>query len=107
LRKAAFQQYAVAPAFNLVRLPNKLSFEEGATLGVAFVAASLALGVCMGADFSTYLDGPNLFALFRKMNPDAFPSDIREECLLAIERHEKVQPGDWIAVWGGEYLCAR
>ncbi|KAK0388413.1 hypothetical protein NLU13_4657 [Sarocladium strictum] len=106
LRKAAFQEYAVAPAFNLVRLPPNLSFEEGATIGVAFVAASLALGVCMGADFSTSLDGPNLFELFRKTSADAFPADIRDECLAAIEGHEKVQPGDWIAVWGGSSTSA-
>lgn len=104
MRKAAFQEYAIAPDFNLVRLPQRLSFEEGATFGVAFVAASLALGVCMGADFSTSHQGPDLFKQLHQIDPEVLPADIRDECVGAIENHERVQPGDWIAVWGGKQI---
>ncbi len=104
LRKAAYQEYVVAFDYNTVRLPPSLSAEEGSTLGVAFVAAVLALGVCMGADFSSVLDGPNLYDLVRKVAPSALAEDIRKECLEGIRDHERALPGDWLAVWGGKSL---
>ncbi|OJD29241.1 quinone oxidoreductase [Diplodia corticola] len=55
-RKSAFQQYAVATAHTVCRLPAALPAAAGATLGVAFVAAALALGVCFGLDFSSRVD---------------------------------------------------
>jgi NADPH:quinone reductase-like Zn-dependent oxidoreductase len=102
LRKAAYQQYVVAPDYNTVRLPPTLSVEQGSTLGVAFVAAALALGVCMGLDFSSILDGPNLYTLLRQLPSDSIASDIRDECLETIQGHERAQHGDWLAVWGGK-----
>ncbi|SPQ24296.1 8ab1ba10-45ee-4f2b-939b-24e87a13223c [Thermothielavioides terrestris] len=106
LRKAAYQQYVVAPDYNTVRLPPTLSFEAGATLGVAFVAAALALGVCMGVDFSGVLDGPDLYALVRQIPPDTLAADIRAECLDSIRADERAQPGDWLAVWGASSTSA-
>jgi NADPH:quinone reductase-like Zn-dependent oxidoreductase len=102
LRKAAYQQYVVAFDYNTVRLPPTLSAEQGSTLGVAFVAAALALGVCMGLDFSSILDGPNLYTLLRQLPPDSIAADIRDECLETIQGHERARPGDWLAVWGGK-----
>jgi len=106
LRKAAYQQYAVAFDYNVVKIPAKLSFQEGATIGVAFVAAVLALGVSMGVDFSAVLDGPNLLKALRSINPDVLPADIRGECLNGIQDHERAKSGDWLAVWGGSATSA-
>ena len=102
LRKAAYQEYVVAFDYNTVRLPPSMSSEEGATLGVAFVAAALALGVCMGVDFSSVLDGPDLFSLVRQVAPELLPEDVRQECLDGILGHERAAPGDWLAIWGGK-----
>ncbi|KAK3997821.1 chaperonin 10-like protein [Cladorrhinum sp. PSN332] len=107
LRKAAYQEYVVAFDYNTVRLPPNLTAEEGSTLGVAFVAAALALGVCAGLDFSSVLDGPDLYSLIRNsISPDQIADDIRSECLDGIRPHERAQPGDWLAVWGGSSTSA-
>lgn len=84
-----------------MRLPPSVSYEEGSTLGVAFVAASLALGICMGVDFSSVLDGPDLLKLVKEVDPEAIPEDVRAESLNGIAEHDRAKPGDWLAVWGG------
>ncbi|KAL2157297.1 hypothetical protein VTH06DRAFT_6235 [Thermothelomyces fergusii] len=106
LRKSAFQHYVVGLDYNTVRLPPSISHEEGSTLGVAFVAAALSLGVCMGLDFSSVLDGPDLYSLIRQLPPDALASDVRDECLNALPSQERARPGDWLAVWGGSSTSA-
>lgn len=102
LRKAAYQEFVVGLDYNLVRLPSALSYEEGSTLGVAFVAASLALGICMGVNFNDVTNGPDLLKLAKAADPDSIPEDVRAETLRGIPEHERARPGDWIAVWGGE-----
>lgn len=102
LRKAAYQEFVVSFDYNVVRLPPALSYEEGSTLGVAFVAASLALGVCMGVDFSHVANGPDLLSIAKATDPDSIPEDVRAETLRGIPEHERAKPGDWIAVWGGK-----
>ena len=52
LRKAAYQEYAVSTTFNIARIPKQVSKLSVSGLGVAFVAAALALGVCLSCDFS-------------------------------------------------------
>lgn len=89
----------------MVRLPTALSYEEGSTLGVAFVAASLALGICMGVDFSDVTNGPDLLKLAKAADPESIPEDVRAETLRGIPEHERAKPGDWIAVWGGKCCC--
>ncbi|KAK3400431.1 hypothetical protein B0T20DRAFT_432348 [Sordaria brevicollis] len=108
LRKATYQQYLISPTYNTVLLPPFLSAEEGSTLGVAFVAAALSLGVCMGVDFSSVLSGPDLFSLLRSPSfaQDSLASDIRSECLDGIRAHERAKEGDWVAVWGGSSTSA-
>lgn len=106
-RKATYQEFTVAPDFNLVRLPDSLSVTQGATLGVAYVAAVLALGVCFGVDFSEVHDGPDLINLVRsKTEETLLPQDIQQECLEGIQTRERAKPGDWIAVWGGSSTSA-
>ncbi|EQB48174.1 hypothetical protein CGLO_12622 [Colletotrichum gloeosporioides Cg-14] len=108
LRKAAYQQYVATADFNAVRLPPAeiVSPAAGATLGVAFVAAVLSLGVCMGVDFSSVLDGPDLLSLVRSIPADALPADIRAECLSGIRDGERAVAGDWVAIWGGSSTSA-
>ncbi|KAK3348551.1 chaperonin 10-like protein [Neurospora tetraspora] len=107
LRKAAYQQYVISFDYNTVRIPPSLSPEEGSTLGVAFVAAALSLGVCMGVDFSSILSGPDLFSLLRSSVPqESLAEDIRSECLDGIRSHERAKAGDWVAVWGGSSTSA-
>lgn len=101
-RKAAFQEYAIGKTCNIVRLPRRLSFEQGSTIGVAFVAAALALGVRMGPDFLPFFDGPDLYQVLRDISPEDLPADVLQECLEAIQGHERIRPGDWIAIWGGK-----
>ena len=108
LRKGAYQEYVVAWDFNTVRLPPHISYEAGATIGVAFVAAILALGVNLGVDFTDVENGPDLLHLVRKLpNPETvLPDDIRDECLSGISETERAQPGDWIAIWGASSTSA-
>jgi hypothetical protein len=104
-RKSAYQQYAVVPDFNACRLPSNVSGKAAAPLGVAFVAAALGLGICMGMDFLVAGGGPrgpNLLRIIQALSRDALPQDIRAECFDGIERSEGAKPGDWIAIWGGK-----
>ncbi|CAM1500481.1 Fc.00g096430.m01.CDS01 [Cosmosporella sp. VM-42] len=106
LRKATYQQYVVASDFNVVKIPKEITLQQGATLGVAFVAASLALGICLGVDFTTAHDGPNVLDLVRSVPEEALPQDIQGECLSGILPSEGAKPGDWIAIWGGSSTSA-
>ncbi|GKT40279.1 trans-enoyl reductase lepG [Colletotrichum spaethianum] len=106
LRKAAYQQYVVTSDFNAARIPPNVSPRAGATLGVAFVAAVLSLGVCMGVDFSGVLGGPDLLKLLREIPAESLPQDIRAECLSGIRDHERAVAGDWVVIWGGSSTSA-
>ncbi|KAM0321682.1 hypothetical protein ACHAPQ_009300 [Fusarium lateritium] len=106
LRKATYQQYVVASDFNVVRIPKEITVQEGATLGVAYVAAALSLGICLGVDFTHVHNGPNILNLVRDVPEDALPEDIRGECLNSISPSEGAKPGDWIAIWGGSSTSA-
>ncbi|RMD39606.1 hypothetical protein DV735_g5529, partial [Chaetothyriales sp. CBS 134920] len=104
-RKAAFQQYAIASSFNLCRIPPKLYQSHGIlpSIGVAFVSAALALGVCIGLDFSKTVgdsQGPDLFSIVRSLDRTSISEDIRQECFDSITESERIRPGDWIAIWG-------
>jgi NADPH:quinone reductase-like Zn-dependent oxidoreductase len=108
IRKAAFQEYAVTTHFNAVRIPSSISVQDGASLGVAFVSATLALGISFGLDFSLAMHaGPNLLALVRQISQDFLPDDIRDECLSFSQSSNSelgsLKPGDWLAIWGGRY----
>ncbi|PWY87396.1 oxidoreductase [Aspergillus heteromorphus CBS 117.55] len=102
IRKAAFQQYAVATHFNAARIPESVCLQESASLGVAFVASVLALGVSLGLDFSgaQRCPGPNLVETVLGLDVEGIPVDIREQCLAAVPREERLRGGEWIAIWG-------
>lgn len=104
-RKAAFQEYAVAPHYNVYRIPEhyRAAQREIASLGVAFVTAALAFGVCLGG----HLEGSKgeaikLLDIARSIASEKLPEDIRDECanskLSDIDRPKR---GDWILIWGG------
>ncbi|KAF9889367.1 hypothetical protein FE257_007477 [Aspergillus nanangensis] len=102
IRKAAFQEYAVATHYNAARIPPSQCIHASASLGVAFVAAILALGVSFGLDFAapSACPGPNLVDVVRRLPDDSIPSDIRDECLTARVESERLRSGNWIAIWG-------
>ncbi len=101
VRKSAFQEYVVASDFNVIKLPASITPHAGASLGVAFVAAALSLGICMGLDFQDIADGPDLLELVRGLKQDSLPADIRQECFNGLDIAERAGTGDWIAIWGG------
>lgn len=106
LRKAAFQQYSIASTFNAIRIPKGISTQSGSILGVAFVSAALALGICMGIDFSAIEGGPDILDIARSIAPERLPADIRQECLQGIGEAERAKAGDFLVIWGGSSTCA-
>lgn len=103
IRKAAFQEYAIATDFNAARIPSSTSISASASLGVAFVAAALALGVSLGLDFSLFKKspGPNLVNVVNQLDEKKIPADILNECFASSDRPQR---GDWIAIWGGKII---
>lgn len=106
LRKAAFQQYSIASSFNTIRLPQHISAESGSILGVAFVSAVLALGICMGVSFENVEDGPDLLKIVRNIDSRRLPADIRKECLENISESDRAKAGDYLIIWGGSSTSA-
>ncbi|KAF4631411.1 hypothetical protein G7Y89_g6722 [Cudoniella acicularis] len=103
-RKSAYQQYAAVSDFNACKLPPNIASKDAAPLGVAFVAAALALGICLGMDFKVGENGPHgpdLLRIIRALNRESLPTDIRSECFDGIPESRRAKPGEWIAVWGG------
>ena len=110
IRKAAYQEYVVTTDYNVARVPNGVSVKEGAALGVAYVAAVLALGVSFGVDFTPLRmvpDGADLLTIAREMDPPDVPKDIRSEIFNGISDSERPQPGEWLAIWGANSMTGR
>ncbi|KAK8146814.1 hypothetical protein G3M48_002543 [Beauveria asiatica] len=105
-RKAAYQEFVVAPSYNVVKLPRQLSPDQGAALGVAFVTSALALGSCFGLSFSDVAGGPDLKSVIGDVGEDRIPHDVRYEALRSMQDHERALEGDWVAIWGGSATSA-
>lgn len=103
IRKAAFQEYAIATDFNAARIPSSTSISASASVGVAFVASALALGVSLGLDFSLFTKspGPNLVSVVDQLDRNSISADILNECFASSDRPQR---GDWVAIWGGELI---
>ena len=103
IRKAAFQEYAITTAFNAARIPSSSTPREAVSLGVAFVASVLSLGVSLGLDFSTIdaLPGPDLIKKLHEVDQNEIPVDVRPECFAAAGEQDRIKRGDWLAIWGG------
>ena len=99
IRKAAFQEYVVSNEFNCARIPRDIPVQNSAAIGVAYVAATISLGICLGIDF-THTGGPNLLKIVRSISNDTIPEDVRDECTAGIQISETPRQGDWIAIWG-------
>ncbi|OKO96443.1 hypothetical protein PENSUB_10618 [Penicillium subrubescens] len=107
IRKAAFQEYAIATDFNAARIPSSTSIHASASLGVAFVASVLALGVSFGLDFSVLSKspGPNLPRIIDQLEQNTIPADIQDECF--VSESERPKRGDWVAIWGAKLAGLR
>lgn len=106
VRKAAYQEYLVTTDYNVARIPSATTVKVGAAVGVAFVAAALGLGISLGVSFTDLKDtpsGPDLYKAIRSLDPSTIPRDISSECLSSLEASERPQPGEWLAIWGGEH----
>ena len=104
-RKAAFQEYAIAWVYNIVRIPVHILPSQAAAVGVAFVAAVIALGVSLGIAFSgNRADGPvDLAAIARAQNRESVPEDVRSEIYENSSSATQPEQGDWILVLGGQF----
>lgn len=110
VRKAAYQEYLVTSDYNVARVPQGVDVKEVAALGVAFVAATISLGVSLGLDFSKLREapaGPDFLDLVRRLDPRDVPEDIRDEIFGGISKSDRPQPGEWIAIWGANSNSGR
>jgi len=79
-----------------------VSASDAAAIGVAFTAASFALGVSLGMLFPSGTGNVDLLSIARSQQPDAVPRDIRDEVFYGIEDTDRPQRGDWILITGGK-----
>ncbi|KAJ4123165.1 hypothetical protein NW768_009693 [Fusarium equiseti] len=105
-RKGAYQDHVVAKSYNIVRLPGHVSFEQGSTIGVAFVTAAVALGICLGVDFTDVDNGPDLRQVVEGLNVDSLPKDVHKEIAQQIPTQDRPEAGDWFVIWGGSSTSA-
>ena len=64
---------------------------------MAFAAAALALGICLGMDFRVPNDGPrgpDLLRAVRSLLRDALPEDIQVECFDGVREEDRAKKGD-------------
>ncbi|KAH0357171.1 GroES-like protein, partial [Aureobasidium melanogenum] len=108
IRKSAFQEYAISTHHNVARIPRNVPTTQAASIGVAYVAAALALGISLGLRLQSLADRDeiDLWEAVRQVPVSSIPADIMEECLSGIENAERPQPGDWIAIYGGSSTSA-
>ncbi|QPC72027.1 hypothetical protein HYE68_002779 [Fusarium pseudograminearum] len=104
--KGAYQNHVVAKSYNIVRLPGHVSFEQGSTIGVAFVTAAVALGICLGVDFTVVDNGPDVRQVVDSLNVDPLPRDVHKEISQQIPSQDRPEPGDWFVIWGGSSTSA-
>ncbi|KAH7305231.1 chaperonin 10-like protein [Stachybotrys elegans] len=110
-RKAAFQEYAIVSYSNAIRIPRRLqSYSEVASIGVAYVAASITLGVCFGISFTRGKGAEkcnfNLLDIAQSF-PDDLPNDVASEVLHGISFADRPFPGEWILVYGASSVSAQ
>jgi NADPH:quinone reductase-like Zn-dependent oxidoreductase len=106
-RKSGFQEYAVVDSFNAVRLLDDVNPSRAAAVGVAFVAAALSWGVCLGMTLY-HRRGLNLdlLNLARAQDRDQVPEDIAYEVFDALSTRDQAIAGDWVLIYGGTFLMS-
>ncbi|KAH7000610.1 hypothetical protein EDB80DRAFT_753778 [Ilyonectria destructans] len=104
-RKPAFQEFATVCCYNATCIPRHIDPFPIASIGVAYVAASLALGVCHGISF-TKGDDKRPFNLLNisKTSPEDIPSDIVEEIFHGIRPSSQPYPSEWVLIYGGSIV---
>lgn len=92
----------------MAKIPRNTRVSQAASIGVAYVAAALALGVSLGLKLSGIPDQDevDLWDAVRQLPAGAIPTDVKYECLSGIENAERPRPGDWIAIYGGSSTSA-
>lgn len=72
-------------------------------MGVAFVAATIGLGICLGLTFpgANEPEALNLLETARLQNEDEVPEDTFDEVFNAISLWNRPNAGDWILIYGG------
>ncbi|RBR26046.1 uncharacterized protein FIESC28_01074 [Fusarium coffeatum] len=105
-RKGAYQKHVVAKSYNIVRLPDNVSFEQGSTIGVAFVTAAVALSICLGVDFTAVDSGPDMRQVVDGLKVDSLPKDVHKEIAQQIPSPDRPEAGDWFIIWGGSSTSA-
>ncbi|EHK18587.1 uncharacterized protein TRIVIDRAFT_172793 [Trichoderma virens Gv29-8] len=107
-RKSAFQEYAIVCCYNAIRIPKHVDPFKVASMGVAFVAAGLSLGVCLGV---TFKKGPKKreFNLLENARwcPEDVPDDIADEIFDALAPCYQAQPGEWLLVYGASTVTGQ
>ncbi|KAI5252535.1 GroES-like protein [Aureobasidium subglaciale] len=108
IRKSAFQEYAISTHQNVARIPRNIATTQGASIGVAYVAAALALGVSLGLKLPDLSGekGVDLWDAVRRLPSGVLPADVEAECVSSIEDNERPQHGDHIAIYGGSSTSA-
>ncbi|UKZ69495.1 uncharacterized protein TrAtP1_010501 [Trichoderma atroviride] len=108
IRKSTFQEYTIVCCYNAIRIPKHVDPFKVASMGVAYVAAGLSLGVCLGV---TFTKGPkerefNLLEIARR-RPEDVPDDIIVEVFDALAPCYQAQPGEWLLVYGASTITGQ
>lgn len=108
IRKSTFQEYTIVCCYNAIRIPKHVDPFKVASMGVAYVAAGLSLGVCLGV---TFTKGPeqrefNLLEIARR-RPEDIPDDILDEVFDALAPCYQAQPGEWLLVHGASTITGQ
>jgi NADPH:quinone reductase-like Zn-dependent oxidoreductase len=102
-RKSAFQEYAIVKDFNAVKIPASFDSPHAASVGVAFVAATIGLGICLGLTFpgTKKPQALDLLEIARSQDESEVPEDAFDEVFKAISLWNRPNTGDWILIYGG------
>ncbi|KAL7921430.1 hypothetical protein ACQKWADRAFT_126124 [Trichoderma austrokoningii] len=108
IRKSTFQEYTVVCCYNAIRIPKHVDPFQVASMGVAYVAAGLSLGVCLGVTFTLGSKKRefNLLDIARR-RPEDIPDDIADEVFDALAPCYQAQPGEWLLVYGASTITGQ
>lgn len=101
-RKSAFQEFAIVCCYNAIRIPHSVNPFRVASIGVAYVAAGLALGACLGTSFPRPRNKRpfNLLDVSQRYLEDV-PDDIAPQIIQGLQPGSRASPGEWLLVYGG------
>ncbi|KAF1981106.1 GroES-like protein [Aulographum hederae CBS 113979] len=100
-RKAAFQEFAVAWQHNVCKVPSAIDPLSAASVGVAFIAASFALGISLGITFPSLAEegqSLDMLSLARSQPIEHIPFNVRNEVLYSLDSGDRPSIGEWILI---------